>query len=93
MLVLTVAACRGCLTLPLTVPVGYAARSRPCPDPLLTPCCVSCRRSSTPLLLEQVQPHLEGPMGMVLYEYTNGKIGPASMEVGGRGCFPMCLHG
>lgn len=30
----------------------------------------------------QVQPHLEGPLGMVLYEYSaDGKIGPASMEV------------
>lgn len=31
--------------------------------------------------VDKVQPHLEGPLGMVLYEYSaDGKIGPASME-------------
>ena len=55
----------------------------------LTPCraprrpCRPTRLLRLLRLLEQVQPHLEGPMGMVLYEYTNGKIGPASMEVSG----------
>ncbi|KAL4419412.1 hypothetical protein ABPG77_003386 [Micractinium sp. CCAP 211/92] len=31
--------------------------------------------------VDQVEPHLAGPLGMVLYEYSaDGKIGPASME-------------
>ncbi|PRW59260.1 antibiotic biosynthesis monooxygenase [Chlorella sorokiniana] len=30
--------------------------------------------------VDKVQEHLEGSIGMVLYEYTNGKIGPAGME-------------
>lgn len=32
-------------------------------------------------LCPQAQEHLEGSIGMVLYEYNNGKIGPAGMEV------------
>ncbi|EFN57801.1 hypothetical protein CHLNCDRAFT_143165 [Chlorella variabilis] len=31
--------------------------------------------------VQKLEEHLEGPLGMVLYEYNDGKIGPASMEL------------
>lgn len=31
--------------------------------------------------VDGLAPHLDGPLGMVLYEYSDGKIGPPSMEV------------
>lgn len=42
------------------------------PSHQLATCCRLC---------PQAQEHLEGSIGMVLYEYNNGKIGPAGMEV------------
>ena len=37
---------------------------------------------------DAVAAHLEGPLGMVLYEYCDGKIGPPSMEVC---CVCLCV--
>ena len=37
---------------------------------------------------DAVAAHLEGPLGMVLYEYCDGKIGPPSMEVW---CVCVCV--
>lgn len=42
----------------------------------------AARSAPTPPL--QAQEHLDGSIGMVLYEYNNGKIGPAGMEVRAR---------
>lgn len=35
--------------------------------------------------MQNVQPHLEGPIGMALYEFKNGKIGYASVQGGPKG--------
>jgi hypothetical protein len=43
-----------------------------------------------PHVCVQLQDHLEGPLGMVLYEYSDGKLGPASMEVRRPGTCTMC---
>ncbi|GLC37742.1 hypothetical protein PLESTB_001472200 [Pleodorina starrii] len=36
-------------------------------------------------LLEKMQPHLEGPIGISLYTYEDGRIGPASVQAGPKG--------
>lgn len=39
----------------------------------------------------QVAPMLEQPVGMALYEYRNGQIGPLSVQLGERlVCFVVC---
>ncbi|GIL47205.1 hypothetical protein Vafri_4077 [Volvox africanus] len=36
-------------------------------------------------LLEKLQPHLEKPIGMSLYTYENGRIGPVAIQAGPKG--------
>ncbi|KAG2453635.1 hypothetical protein HYH02_001848 [Chlamydomonas schloesseri] len=36
-------------------------------------------------LLTELQPHLTGPIGISLYSYENGMLGPASMQEGPKG--------
>ncbi|KAG2439177.1 hypothetical protein HXX76_004543 [Chlamydomonas incerta] len=36
-------------------------------------------------LLTELQPHLMGPMGISLYSYENGMLGPASIQEGPKG--------
>lgn len=52
---------------------------------LATKCCLSVMTLPLLLLLLlQVAPLLERPVGMALYEYRNGQIGPLSIQSGNQ---------